>query len=503
VRVPLSPPPGLVSDDTTFSSEGRWEDGNNARFVRGRPQTIGGWEVQFNSTLTGVCRSAIAWTEQSAGINIAFGTHSALEVYVSGALYDITPSGLSSGSIDATGVSGGWGTGNWGSGTWSSTSDGWYPRYWSLATFGAKLLANPRGGGIYQWANDPGTDAAALSNAPTQVTAMLVTPQRQVLAIGCVDSTASFDPLCVRGSEVEDANAWTPAADNTSFEDKLEGGGRLITGRLVGDYVALWSDNALYMGEYTGNLAQLYRWQMIETGCGIVGPGAVAVYKGRALWMSPDGQFRTWQPGYGVDVIPCPIRLDMFDNADTAQISKVIATTITQWDEVWWFYPDSRDATGANPGENSRYLALCLSEEEPTWFRGQLARTAFIDAGVQTNPMGVSYAGVVYKHEYERSADWYIKTADQYLNNAEQCVLLKGVWPDFENQDGDVSLTVYVRPYPQSTATTKGPYTLSEGGQKKDFMAQGRVASLKISGAAGTYARIGKPTFEATPTGRK
>jgi hypothetical protein len=93
MRVPLSPPPGLVSDDTTFSSEGAWEDGNNVRFVRGKPQTIGGWGVQFNDELTGVCRNALAWTETSAGLNIAFGTHSALQVYVSGALYDITPAG--------------------------------------------------------------------------------------------------------------------------------------------------------------------------------------------------------------------------------------------------------------------------------------------------------------------------------------------------------------------------------------------------------------------------
>jgi hypothetical protein len=427
---------------------------------------------------------------------------------VSGALYDITPAGYSAGSIDASGISGGWGTGDWGEGTWSSTSDGWYPRSWSLATWGEKLLANPRGSGIYQWANDPGTDAVVVSNAPTQVTAMLVTPQRQVLAIGCVNSAASFDPLCVRGSEIEDNTAWTPASTNTSFEDKLEGGGRLITGRIIGDYVALLSDNALYMGEYTGNLAQIYRWQMIEVDCGVVGPNAAVVYKGRLFWLSNDGQFRTWSPGENVSVIPCPIRRDMFDNADVAQISKVVAHSITQFDEVWFHYPDSRDVGDGEPGENSRYLALCLSEESPVWFRGQIGRTAFVDAGVQSYPMAADASGVVYKHEFGNDAagsdlDWHIKTADQYLSNAEQHVLLKGCWPDFEDQNGDVSLTVYVRPYPQSTATTKGPYTLSDGGRKKDFMASGRIASLKFSGSGSpSYARIGKPTFEATPTGR-
>ena len=42
MRIALDVPPGLVSDDTTFSSTGRYEDAANMRFWRGRPQTIGG-----------------------------------------------------------------------------------------------------------------------------------------------------------------------------------------------------------------------------------------------------------------------------------------------------------------------------------------------------------------------------------------------------------------------------------------------------------------------------
>jgi hypothetical protein len=508
--VALEPPPGLISDDTTFAAEGAWEDGNNVRFVRGKPQTIRGWETLFNDTLTGVCRNTLAWTEQQAGLNIAFGTHSALQVYVSGTLSTITPAGLAAGSIDASGIAGGWGTGAWGSGAWSTPTDSYYPRTWSLGTWGGKLLANPRGGTLYEWSNNPAVVAAAIGTAPTQMTAMLVTPQRQVLALGCIPTAGGdLNPLCVRGCEIEDNTAWTPASTNTAFEDTLEGGGRLITGRLVGDYVALWSDNALYMGEYTGDTTQIYRWQMIAGDCGIVGQNAVAVYKGRAFWVSPDGQFRTWTPGENVQILNCPIRNDFADNCDVSQISKIIATTISQHDEIWWFYPDLRDAAEDTVAEQSRYVALCLSDEEPIWFRGQVARTAFEDAGVQSYPMGVSYGGMVYKHEFGNDADGsalaaHIKTADQYLGSGEQCLLLKGIWPDFEDQDGDVSLTVEVREYPQSTAVTKGPYTLSDASSKKDFRASGRVANVKFSSsAAPTFWRLGKPTFEAVPTGRR
>jgi hypothetical protein len=513
MRVALEPPSGIVSDDTTFSSEGQWADGNNVRFRRSKPQVIGGWAKQFVSTLTGVCRNVLAWSEASAGTNIAFGTHSKLQVYVSGALYDITPAGLSAGSIDASGAAGGWGTGTWGMGTWSTPSSDYYPRTWSLAPWGGTLLASPRGGSIYQWSNNTASVATIVAGAPTSTTAMLVTPQRQVLAIGCIPTAGgALNPLTVRGCAIEDLATWTPLSTNTAFEDTLDGGGRLITGRMVGDYVALWSDNALYQGEYTADTTQLYRWTIIGTDCGIVGQNAVAVYRGRAFWISPDGQFRSWAPGENVQIVPCPIRNDFLDNCDVAQTSKIIGVTIAEYDEIWFFYPDSRD-TSTGTAEQSRYVALSLSELDPdgsgapSWFRGQIGRTAFCDAGVQQYPMGVSYSGTVYQHEYGSTADGanldaFIQCADQYIGTGEQCLQLQGIWPDFEDQVGDVDVTIYVREYPQSTAVTKGPYTLSEGQSKKDFRASGRVASIKISSSdAPSFWRAGKPTFQAVQTG--
>lgn len=512
MRVALEPPPGLASDDTTFASKGAYADGSNVRFWLGKPQVIGGWSGAFVGALTGVCRNLKPWTTVSQGITVAFGTHSALMVYVSGVLSDITPSGLTVGSIDAAGTAPGWGSGGFGSGLYSTPNSIFYPRTWSLDTFGSYLVAVPRGGTLYQWQNNPVVDAVAVTNAPIEITAMLVTPQRQVLAIGCNEQGGAtpFNGLCVRGCAIEDLTAWASTSTNTAFQDLLEGGGRLVTGVMVGDYVALLSDNALYVGEYQGNPLQMYRWEMVEGNCGIIGPNAKVVYKGVLYWVAPDGQFRMWAPGGKPQIVPCPIWRDFVDNCDVSQGAKITAATISQYDEIWFFYPDLRD--DSNAAENSRYVALSLAEVATgafRWFRGQMARTAFCDAGVQTYPMGVDPSGTVFNHESGRDADgdplgWYIQTADQYLDDAQRCLQLQGVWPDFENQEGDVSLTIYVRQFPQGSAITKGPYTLPAGGRKKDFRADGRIAAIRIEGtAAPTYMRVGKPSFEAIVTGQR
>lgn len=84
-------PPGIQGDDTTFAAHNRWADISNMRFYQGRPQTIGGWESLTLSLLTGVCRSAFPMTDNTNALTIGFGTHSNLQLWQGGGLYDITP----------------------------------------------------------------------------------------------------------------------------------------------------------------------------------------------------------------------------------------------------------------------------------------------------------------------------------------------------------------------------------------------------------------------------
>lgn len=505
----IAPPPGMVSDDTTFASPGQWETGSNVRFRLGKPEVIGGFiDALPGNTLTGVCRNVYAFNNASGSTLIAFGTHSKLQIYVASSLYDITPSGLAEGSINSAGDGPGWGSGSWNVGTWGDPANVYYARTWSLDNYGYTLIANPRGGTIYQWTGDPNTIAAAVSNAPAAVTYTLVTPERQVLAFGCnEESSGTFNPLCIRGSDIEDITDWTTTATNNAFENILEGGGAIVAARLIGPYVAVWTDRGLHLGQFIGDPGQTYRFDLVADNCGLAGPNAITIIDQTAYWLGSDYQFRVWQVGGTPSILACPIWKDFKDNLVTLQKEKVVASTIAQFGEIWFFYPDSRDGI-----ENSRYLAFSAPEsiaaQRPVWSKGILARTAATDAAATAFPLLATYGGTVYFHENGDDADgaaldWSITSTDYYINDSAQMVMMRGVIVDFEEQQCPVDMTVYVRRYPRSTAVTKGPYALSTTATKKDFRASGKLASVKFSGGAagGSYVRFGQHMIDAVPTG--
>jgi hypothetical protein len=82
---------GVNADDTPLSAEGGWTDADKVRFVRDRPETIGGWDPVLADTVDGVTRGGHAWVDIEGRKYAAFGTSEGLFVYASGQIYDITP----------------------------------------------------------------------------------------------------------------------------------------------------------------------------------------------------------------------------------------------------------------------------------------------------------------------------------------------------------------------------------------------------------------------------
>lgn len=503
MRYPLQLEPGIVADDTVLARIGRWIDGSMVRFVRGRPQLIGGWERIVLTALGGVCRNVFAWMDNASRLNIAFGTHTGLYVFKGGVLYNITPAGLAAGQVNGTGGAG-FGTGAYGVGRYSepSTID-YFPRTWSFGALGEALIANPRGGGIYIWENNPASPAVAVTNAPTAAQAIIVTPERVIMAIGTQEEVSgTVNPRCIRHSDPRDETVWNTGTATLAREKILEGAGRLLTGRVAGYGNFVFTDNEVWDCRYQGSVDEVFSFTRLGEKCGLIGPNAVATDDQRAFWLGPDFQFRTVALGGEPAVVESPMRAMLEENLATVQKDKIVCSTIAGFDEVWFFYPDARDGL-----ENSR--AVSFSKTDGWWSKHELARTAFCDAGPASYPVGVTAAGAIYWHERGKSADgdaitWRLESGPQYIDGGDSLILFRDFVPDFREQEGVINLTLVTREESQSSPQEFGPFAVTPTTERIGIKGVGRLVSFRLSGASGPASwRLGTPIFEGRAAGRR
>lgn len=600
MKIPLNIPPGLNTDDTTLAASPAWVDCDNARFVEGRPQAKGGYESVVGTLLTGVCRSILCWTDNSKSNtqNIAFGTHTNLQLYQGGVLYDITPtkalpavtlganpvattngsptvvitqpghpyiigdsqviSGASAvatvtingtwtvtavttntwtftagsnanatttgggsavvvtpqrafaaGAVDGTG-SDGYGAGAWGVGPYGEPSGAeYYPRTVALAPYGQTLIANPRGQTLFQWSNDTSQRAVAISGAPAICTYSLVA-RRFLFALGCSQEVGgAFNPLCIRHSSLEDPTSWTTdiTSGSTSREYILPGGGRIVGGRTLGKDFLVWTSHKLFYASYVGQIGEVWTFDEVGDKCGLIGPNAAVVLGSTAYWISPDRQIHSYTVGGTVQSVGCPIRVEFAENLSASQGDKIVASSVSEYNEIRFDYPDSRDGH-----ENSRYISadvqMLAADPAKAWHKGQQPRTAMVDAGPTSNPCATTFDGHVYWHERGNTADGaaltgFIETADIYLDN-NYTVLTRGFWPDIARQIGPLFFDITSRIYPQGPVTTYPQVVVAPGQARADFKAKGRLFRIRISwNSAPAENRIGMPIFDAKLAGMK
>lgn len=589
MRIPLDIPPGIYADDTTHSVPGRFVASSHIRWRLGKAETRGGFERIIGTDLTGMCRTVFNWTDKAASLNIAFGTHSALQLFIGGGLYTITPTkalppvllannplsvvnatptvtvsapghalitgdsiivsgavavggitpngtftvtvtGVSSytftfgsnatstasgggavvlitpqrafaaGLVDGTGGQG-YGTGAYSTGNYSdpSTAD-FYPRTWSLGNFGENLIANPRGGTIYAWTNNTGTVAQPLLNAPAKVTASLISPTDQVFALGCNEEVSGvWNPVCIRHSGIRNNTQWNTATNTTSREYILSGGGRIVSGRVIGSNLLVWTDHSVFLGTFVGSVNQPWRFDQVESQCGLIGPNAAIVVGQQAFWLGPDLQFYAYSLGSGVSIVECPVRSVIADNMAASQGDKVVTSSTLSFQEIRFDYPDARDGS-----ENSRALILTVSGlDTGAWALDQNARTSYVDAGPSQFPIATDPTGRPLWHERGNSDDgaalsWFLETSDTYLDEA-RTSLVQGIWPDFRDQIGPVGMSIISRMRPQDPPTTTGPIYAAVGQGKVDIRANGRLHRVRYEGSSAPCSiRLGLPLFDIT-----
>lgn len=476
--VPLTIPPGVHKNGTDLQNAGRWNDANLVRWYEGGMQPVNGWRARTTSAFTGVCRALLTWTNNAGSRQTAAGTESKLYfVSDANALSDITPANFSAGIPSAT-QNLGWGALTYGFDSYGIArpdSGSYTPATtWSLDSWGEYLLGcSNHDGKIYQWTLSPGTVAAVLSNAPTSNTAIYVTDERFVFALG-----AGGVGNKVQWSDQEDNNLWAPATTNQAGSLTLQTAGNLICAMGVRGQTLLFTDIDCHAATYQGP-PFVYGIKAVGSGCGIASANAAATTDTAAFWMGKNSFFMY---DGSVRSLPSDVGDYVFSDINVAQRSKVYAVKNSGHQEIWWFYPSS------NSTENNRYVAYNYRENH--WSIGSLARTAATDAGVFVYPNMVGTDNKIYEHEvgfdYD-SATVFAESGPIEIGTGDRLMVAKSLIPD-EKTQGDVIAKFKTRLYPNATESTHGPYTMAN---PTAVRFTGRQVEMRVEGNRGADWRVG------------
>lgn len=424
----------------------------------------------------------------------------------------------------------GWGAGPWGGGSWGVTSATDNLRLWSQSNFGEDLIFNPRGGGIYYWDASSGLTSRAVnlstlsgaSNVPTQANFIAVSDtSRFVFAVGTTDyASSTLDPMLVRWSDQENAANWTPSAVTQAGSVRLSHGSEIISLLQSRQELLLWTDSAFYALQYLG-APEVWGSQLMGDNISIAGPNAAALASGVAYWMGID---KFYKYSGRVDTLRCDLRQHVFGDFNSLQRNQVVAGTNEGFNEVWWFY------CSANSNTIDKYVVYNYAED--VWYYGNMARTAWIDSGLRTNPIAATYLNNIVSHEVgvddnstgtPQALPSYITSAEFDIDDGHNFAFIWRMLPDITFRGSSAStpsVTMYLLPLANSGSGYS--YPPSVGGTNmatvsrittipiEEFTGQvytrvrGRQMAIKVeSSGLGVTWQLGSPRIDLRVDGRR
>ncbi len=431
--------------------------------------------------------------------------------------------------LDTTITGTGWGAGTWSRGTWGSaaslSASGQTLRIWSHDNFGEDLLINVRDGDIFYWDKSNGVSTRAVelaslagaSTTPTVAKKVLVSDRdRHIIAFGCDSQTnpGVQDPLLIRFSDQESLTDWAATATNTAGDLRLGSGSEIITAIETRQQVLVYTDVSLHAMQFLGP-PFTFGINTVSENITIAGPLAAIAVEDNVFWMGAE-EFYVY--GGAVQRLPCTVRDYVFSDINTDQLEKVTASTNTAFSEVWWFYPS------ASSSENDRYVVYNYHQQ--IWYYGTLARTVWLDRGVEDLPVAAGTDHVLYFHEQgfddgstnpASGISAYIESSQMDLGEGDQFAFLRRMIPDLTfrdstNQTPQATMTLKARNYPggnylQSNAkivekTASVP--VEQFTEQVNVRLRGRSFAFKIETSdAGTTWRLGSPRVDVQPDGMR
>lgn len=434
--------------------------------------------------------------------------------------------------LDTTIVGNGWGAGTWGRGTWGSGTSllvaGSTLRLWSADNFGEDLIFNARDGGIYYW--DKSTSSApfargvalsslsgADSTTPTIAKQVLVSDNdRHILVFGCdpQDNIGTQDPLLIRFSDQESPTTWAATATNTAGDLRIGSGSEIVCAVETRQQVIVFTDVSLHAMQYLGP-PFTFGINQISENTTIMGPKAAKAVDDAVYWMGLE-EFYVYTGQ--VQKLPCSVKSYVFNDFNDAQAEKVFAALNSSFNEITWFYPS------ASSDVIDRYVTFNYAEQ--VWTIGTMARSAWLDRGINAQPIAAGLDGKLYQHEIGNddgstspvtAIDAYIESSQVDIGDGENFAFIRRMIPDvtFDGSEAAspaATFTLKTRNFPGTSYSTTDPSAVTRTAtvpveqftDQVHVRLRGRSFALRIeSDATGVQWRLGAPRIDVRTDGRR
>lgn len=368
-------PPGLFSDDPLMGGPPVWQWGENVRFVRGRPETIG----QFGVVMNGA--SPVAFPIYGGKVDIWTDANITIVAYGNTISVFDWDTGVTSTFV----VEECPGDGRW----WFDATETDIIAGKDSLDLASAIIAVSRSDLSY----------SVLANAPAGATAGGIVGGILLLA-GNVGSFATNDPrLLVRWSarRTDPSSSglpegpfgfedWTPSDVNSSGEVPLDGASRIVGGGRTSFGFLVWTDTRLHSFRPRDDTFAFSEGEVAPRG--LLSAASWVEADGRVWWMDPTRQMCVFDGG-AFRSMPNPITKATVDRMDLARIDLCHMAALSKTSEVVFSFPDN-DGT---------IRQLVYNYSENCWYHWSLPRLGFLDQQLSRPVIGVGDDGTMFAHE--------------------------------------------------------------------------------------------------------
>ena len=361
-----------------------------------------------------------------------------------------------------------------------------------------------------------------LLNVPVATNFIFVSDTyRFLMAFGCNPLTdTAQDRMVIRWADQESLTDWYPSPLNQAGELRLSHGSTIVSATQTRQEIFTLTDSSAYSLQYVG---PPYVWtaQLMADNISVAGTNAATLASGVVYWMGNDKFYRY---DGRVQTLRCDIRQYIFGDINSFQTEQVFASTVESFNEVWWFYCSENSTTV------DRYAVYNYAED--IWYYGTMARTAWLDSGLNGYPLAATYDGKLVNQEYGLNdnatgtpvpVEAYITSSEFDIGDGHNFGFVWRMLPDITFRGSDATApSVTMTLYPLQNSGSGYLVPASEGGTNYATVAKqstvnveaftgqvyvrvrGRQMAFKVNSAQlDTTWQLGAPRIDIKPDGRR